>query len=320
MTQNDLLLLGVLALGILAVALAIAYVMLSEKQKQQDIEKRLGRLKKGFESSEELFITIDERSFFQILLDNFKARLNWLRNFNQNSSSKFRLQFEKCGWDPTFATAVIASLKIISFIMFMWGYYYLINNLEQMKGAGLLLQAALLLVFISFSMKFVDIIFDQLAKNRLKKIQKDFSLVIDLLVVCTEAGLPFDRSLERIAQEIIHQNPDLSRELTVVSAELSILPERRMAFENFAKRIPIDIIRSLCVGLIQAEEHGATIGKTLTVLSQEYMDKRMSDVETIIGKIGVKLTLPMVLCGLPILMILAIGPAVIAITNNFVAK
>lgn len=317
MEDLDLTMIASVALGFLFVFLIIVYMVYAEKQKKIDLEKRLGRLKKGFEGSDDLYIQMGQKSIFEKIRDNVVHRLTRLKTFNKTSVSNYRLKFEKCGWDPRFATVVVPLMKFIFMGGFVGVYLYLLKYNVKFAAYAPALKILVLVLFIFLGLKCVDMLFDYLAQKRLQRIERDFSLVIDLMVVCTESGLSFDRSLERIAQEIIHQNPDLSMELTVVSAELSILPERRMAFENFAKRLPVDIIKALSIGLIQAEEHGAAVGKTLNILSQDFMKSRLSQVEERVGKMPAKLTLPMVLCGIPILLIIVLGPSVVKIGQAF---
>lgn len=317
MENLDLTFLASITLATLFVGLVVLYIIYSEKQKQIDLERRLGRLKKGFEGSDELYIQLGQKSIFEKLRDNIIHRITRLKSFNKTSVSNYRLKFEKCGWDPRFATIVVPLMKFIFMGGFLGLYLYLLKYNIKFAAYAPTLKLMILVLFLFLGLKCVDMLFDYLAQKRLKRIERDFSLVIDLMVVCTESGLSFDRSLERIAQEIIHQNPDLSMELTVVAAELSILPERRMAYENFAKRLPVEIIKALSVGLIQAEEHGAAVGKTLNILSQDFMKTRLSYVEEKVGKMPSKLTLPMVLCGIPILLIIVLGPAAVKIGEVF---
>jgi tight adherence protein C len=135
--------------------------------------------------------------------------------------------------------------------------------------------------------------------------------VIDLLVVCTEAGLGLNAALLRVAQVIVEIHPVLAEELLLVTAEMRAGVDRTQAMANLARRTGLEDIKGLVTVLAQSMRFGTSISQTLRIYSEEFRDKRMQKAEEEAAKLGTKMIFPLVLCILPSFFIIAIGPAVI---------
>ena len=118
-------------------------------------------------------------------------------------------------------------------------------------------------------------------------------------------------SARRVSEEIGSQSIPLAEELTLTTAELSYLPERRQAYENLAKRTDLEGVKSVCLALQQAERYGTPMAQTLRVLGQENRDMRMAEAEKKAAALPPKLTVPMIVFFLPVLFVVILGPAAI---------
>jgi len=107
----------------------------------------------------------------------------------------------------------------------------------------------------------------------------------------------------------------LAEELTLTTAELSYLPDRRQAYDNLAKRTDLEGVKSICIALQQAERYGTSLATTLRVLAQENRDMRMAEAEKKAAGLPPKLTVPMILFFLPVLFIVILGPAAIKVMH-----
>ena len=107
-----------------------------------------------------------------------------------------------------------------------------------------------------------------------------------------------------------------AEELSLTTAELSYLPERRKAYENLAERTGLDDVKAVVTTLVQAEKYGTPIGQSLRVLAQESRDTRMSEAEKKAASLPPKLTVPMIIFFLPVLFAVIITPAVIQIAGT----
>jgi tight adherence protein C len=156
-------------------------------------------------------------------------------------------------------------------------------------------------------------------KNRITKrqtaIRRAWPDALDLLLICVESGMSIESAFRKVADEIGSQSTELAEELSLTTAELSYLPERRKAYENLAERTGLDGVRAVVTSLVQAEKYGTPIGHSLRVLAQENRDMRMSEAEKKAAALPPKLTVPMILFFLPVLFAVIITPAAIQIAN-----
>jgi tight adherence protein C len=150
-------------------------------------------------------------------------------------------------------------------------------------------------------------------QHRQLSIRRAFPDCLDLMLICVESGMSIEAAFRRVSEEIGTQSIPLAEELMLTTAELSYLQDRRMAYENLAKRTNIDGVKSVCMALQQAERYGTPMAQTLRVLAQENRDMRMADAEKKAAGLPPKLTVPMILFFLPVLFIVILGPAAIRV-------
>ena len=161
------------------------------------------------------------------------------------------------------------------------------------------------------------IVLDKLGRRRRARLDRELPNAIDLLVVCGEAGLSVEASVSRLVREIGGASPDIAAEFAIVSAELRILSERSMAFVNLYERIRTDGARALATTLTQASRYGTPLGTALRVLSGEMRGAYQLRMEERASRLPVLITLPMVLCILPCVFIVAGGPSFIDLAKMF---
>ena len=148
-------------------------------------------------------------------------------------------------------------------------------------------------------------------QKRQHAMQKGLPDALDLLVICTEAGLALDAALTRVARETGPACPELAEELGICAVELGFLPERRLALENLAKRTALASIRGVVNTLQQTEKYGTPLSVSLRVLSTEFRSDRMMRAEEKAARLPATLTVPLILFILPSLFVVLLGPAVI---------
>jgi tight adherence protein C len=156
-----------------------------------------------------------------------------------------------------------------------------------------------------------------LLKNKITRrqlsIKRAFPDTLDLLLICVESGMSIEAAFRKVSDEVGSQSVALAEELTLTTAELSYLPDRRAAYENLAKRTDLDGVKSVCMALQQAERYGTPLATMLRVMAQENRDMRMSEAEKKAAGLPPKLTVPMILFFLPVLFIVILGPAAIKV-------
>jgi tight adherence protein C len=155
------------------------------------------------------------------------------------------------------------------------------------------------------------------AGKRAKQLQLALPDGLDLLVICAEAGLSLDASLIRVSRELGNGSPELAEELAITAAELTFLPDRRMAFDNLNTRTNSEGIRAVVNTLQQTAKFGSPLAQSLRVLAAEMRAARMTRAEEKAARLPALLTVPMILFILPTLFIVLLGPAGIGIIDTF---
>jgi tight adherence protein C len=168
-----------------------------------------------------------------------------------------------------------------------------------------------LFTFVGF--KAPEIFLKNVTQKRQLSIRLAWPDALDLLLICAEAGMSIEAAFRRVSSEIGGQSIALAEELTLTTAELSYLPERRVAYENLGNRTGLEPVKSVMTALIQAERYGTPLGQALRVLSQESRDQRMNEAEKKAAALPPKLTVPMILFFLPVLFVVIMTPALIQV-------
>jgi tight adherence protein C len=152
---------------------------------------------------------------------------------------------------------------------------------------------------------------------RQAQIRRGLPDVLDLLVVCVEAGLSLDQAVARTAEELSLAQPAVSDELDIVVLEQRAGLPRADAWKHFAERTNVDSVRNLVSVLVQSEKFGTSIAKTLRVHSDTLRTQRRQAVEEMAAKTTVKLVFPLVFFIFPSLFLVTLGPAAITVMESF---
>ena len=152
---------------------------------------------------------------------------------------------------------------------------------------------------------------ENLSQKRQQAIKQVFPDALDMLLICVQSGMSVEAAFGRVSKEIAGQSMELAEELSLTTAELSYLQDRRQAFDNLGKRTGIPGVKAVTTALIQAERYGTPVGQALRVMAKENRDIRQSEAEKKAAALPPKLTVPMILFFLPVLFVVILGPAAI---------
>jgi tight adherence protein C len=155
------------------------------------------------------------------------------------------------------------------------------------------------------------------ASKRRESIVGAFPDALDLLLICVEAGMSIEAAIQKVADEIGGSSIELAEELSLLTAELSYLPERRMAYEALSRRTNNPGIRAVTTAMIQAERYGTPLGTALRVMAKENRELRIAAAEKKAAQLPAKLTVPMIVFFLPVLFVVVLGPAGLQIADTF---
>jgi len=154
------------------------------------------------------------------------------------------------------------------------------------------------------------------ARKRQGAIAKQLSDVLDLLVVCVEAGLGLYEAIKIVGTEAERQKQEIGTELSLVSSEISAGASLGQAMRNLADRTAVEDIKPLAATLIQSEQLGAQIGPALHASSDALRTRRRLRAEESAQKASVKILFPLVLFVLPAMIMVIVGPAMIQVLRT----
>lgn len=181
----------------------------------------------------------------------------------------------------------------------------------QVLGQPLMIRAGLVVLAGFIGMKLPELYLSNLTSKRQAQIRQAWPDALDMCLICVESGMSSENAFRRVSLEIATQSAVLAEELALLNAELSYLPDRRVAYENLALRTGLEPVKSLTTALIQAERYGTPVGQALRVLAQESRDIRMNEAEKKAAALPPKLTVPMIVFFLPVLFVVIMTPAAI---------
>ncbi len=154
-------------------------------------------------------------------------------------------------------------------------------------------------------------ILDKLIATRQKTLKRSFPDALDMIVICSEAGLSLDAALQKVAAELVISHPELASELNLVIAETRAGVERHIALQRVVERTGVEDIRGLVSTLAQSMRFGTSIAEALRIFAEELRDKRMQAAEEAAAKIGLKLIFPLGVCLLPAFLMVVLVPVVL---------
>ena len=204
-----------------------------------------------------------------------------------------------------FARAVTPIVLFIGAVL----YVFVITHMDKSLTVKLGICVAAAYLGLQAPMLFLK---NAISKRQLS-IKRAFPDALDLLLICIESGMSVEVAFRKVATEIAGQSIALSEEFSLTTAELSYLQDRKVAYENLAKRTGLEGVKSVCLALMQSERYGTPLGQSLRVMAQENRDMRMNEAEKKAAALPPKLTVPMILFFLPVLFVVILGPAVIKV-------
>ncbi len=307
------------AVGAIATVLTLAMPLLvpdtlTRRMKAVADERERMRLRERERLSrgEKIALRTTPKQYMRTVVERFNLS-KWV---GQEEARTLLVQAGHRGHAPYVAFLFFRLVAPIAALLFSVFYLFVVIELDQPP----LVKVALCIGATYFGMHLPGIFIKNKITRRQQSIRRAFPDALDLLLICVESGNSIEAAFRRVSQEIGSQSVALAEEFTLTTAELSYLQDRRQAYENLAKRVNIDGVKSVCMALQQAERYGTPLAQTLRVMAQENRDMRMSEAEKKAAALPPKLTVPMILFFLPVLFIVILGPAAIRVMQMNLAN
>ena len=178
---------------------------------------------------------------------------------------------------------------------------------------------ALMMVLITATVGYYlpEIVLYVITQKRIERMRDSLSDMIDLIVVCTEAGMSVDAAISRISREMARTDSDLAQEFYLASLEMRAGATRIDALRNLALRTCLEEMNDFVSVLVQSDKFGSSLAESLRVHSDMMRSRRSQRAEELAAKIPVKVTFPLVLFIFPTLFIVMLGPAIIQTLQVF---
>lgn len=191
-------------------------------------------------------------------------------------------------------------------------------SINSVRSQPLAYDAFFLVSAISIGFYLPTVWLHRLVKSRQRSINHALPDTLDLLVTCVDSGLGLDAAMNRVAEEIAISFPLLSQELNQAAFEIRAGATRGDAFRRLAARTGVEDIRNLSSVIVQTEIFGTSMAKALRVMADGMRVRRMQSAEEKAATVAVKMTIPLVLCILPSLFTILMGPAAIKIIRMLI--
>jgi tight adherence protein C len=268
-----------------------------EKMRQRERE----RMARG----ERVILRVSPKQYMKRVVDQFNLA-KWV---GQETAREKLIQAGHRGQAPYVAYLFFRMISPVIAFMVAVFYIFFVLKMEQplMIKIGMCLFAA----YVGMQLPWL-FLKNQIAKRQLS-VRRAFPDALDLLLICVESGMSIEAAFRKVSLEIGSQSIPLAEEFTLTTAELSYLQDRKIAYENLAKRTDLEGVKAVCMALAQSERYGTPLGQTLRVMAQENRDMRMMEAEKKAAALPPKLTVPMILFFLPVLFIVILGPAAIRV-------
>ena len=280
---------------------------LSTRMKAVAFEREKIRLRERERMAQGNKVTLRQspKAYMKTIVENFNLS-KWV---GQEQARTMLVQAGYRGQAPYVTYLFFRMVMPVAMLLASLFYVFVVIQLDQptMIKIGIGIGAAY------FGMLSPNLFLKNKIQRRQVSIKRAFPDALDLLLICIESGMSVEASFQKVSEEVGTQSIPLAEELTLTTAELSYLPDRRQAYDNLAQRTGLEGVKSVCLALQQAERYGTPLGATMRVLSQESRDARMSEAEKQAAALPPKLTVPMILFFLPVLFVVILGPAAIKV-------
>ncbi len=250
-------------------------------------------------------IRYEPKMYMKNIVDKFSLT-TWL------NTEDAKMKLASAGYRGPQAEIAFLFFRLVSPIIFLvaalvYVYFFADPEMSTLFRAAIVIGAAYL------GMKAPELFIGNTITNRQASMRRAFPDALDLMLICVESGMSIEHAFRKVGQEIGVQSLPLAEEFALATAELSYLPDRRSAYTNLSARTGLESVKQISTVLIQAEKYGTPLGQALRVTAQESRDMRMMEAEKMAAALPPKLTVPMIVFFLPVLMVVVLSPAAIQV-------
>ena len=224
--------------------------------------------------------------------------------------ARLRLKLIQAGYMDPRAVGMFFLVRFGSFFAFGLGAF-LINNWLASAESTTMSRWSFIIISAAAGYFFPGLVLGRMIAAKMREYRNGFPDFMDLMIVCSDAGMAMEAGIERVSKELAHTYPSLSQNLQLVSLELRAGRSLDDALKSLADRLSLDEVRSFATLLQQSKELGTSLSGALRVFSDEMRHKRMSLAEEKAHALPAKMSVPVTVCILPVVMMIAIIPIIV---------
>ena len=235
-----------------------------------------------------------------------------LKPKNEFEANKLKSKLSAAGFRNDSASSVFLGFKFIGLVV-----GFAIFGTTMLAAAGMTQKSLVYTIFGAAAMFYLpDMVVGFMASSRKKKIFFALPDVLDLMVVCVEAGLGLDQAMRKVSEEMKKTSRVICEEFSLSNFQLQMGRQRSEVLHELGSRTGVDDLRSLAAILIQADKFGSSVAQALRVQSDSMRTRRRQLAEEKAAKTAVKLIFPLVIFIFPGIFVVLVGPAAITMINQ----
>lgn len=240
---------------------------------------------------------------------------NWNDPKDELERSRLRRRLSMAGHRGSTALRTFLGLKVALLLLGTGAGFVMVGTMGEISFTKM----ALIIVGLSTAGFYLpDVVVGIQGRQRRDHLYRVLPDMVDLLVICMEAGMALSAAMKKVSEEMYMASRPMHEELKIVLLELATGLPRPAALKNFAARTGLEEVHSLASMLIQADKFGTSIARSLRIFAQSMRTNRTQRAEEQAAKTSVKLTLPLILCIFPALLIVILSPACIRLYQALV--
>ena len=293
-------------------ATAMAWPLLAARGGRSDLKRRLKIETDGTVANSE---PAPKKNVNVVREKAAKTAHDFYAKSDPENVARLRLKLIQAGYMDPRAVGMFFLIRFGAFVAFALGAF-LLNNWMASADATATSRWTFVIMAGAAGYFFPGLVLGRLIASKMREYRNGFPDFMDLMIVCPDAGMAMESGIERVSKELFITYPSLSQNLQLVSLELRAGRSLDDALKSLADRLSLDEVRSFATLLQQSKELGTSLSGALRVFSDEMRHKRMSMAEEKAHALPAKMSVPVTVCILPVVMMIAIIPIIVKMTSE----
>jgi tight adherence protein C len=245
------------------------------------------------------------------LLVRFLMGIGSLVSSPKGPSVGLRAQLAKAGFQGRSAVTIFLGAKMLLLIIGLVGALSIVYFINL----SFLHKSCIVMIGVGLPFFIPNTVLRMRQQSRAFQVRTSLPDVVDLLEICVSGGMGLDMAWNSVGEEIRTVSPLLADEMALTNLEMHLGVTRGKAISNMADRTGSEDLGSLVAVLVQSEKFGTSIAEALETFAKTMRELRSERAETAAQKMALKMLFPMILLIFPVVMIVAVGPAVIILID-----